>query len=236
MVYIEQGTLRTLEQNLLPFAQRIVEQLSGFRHMRTNDLGIRQVRFADFFNREGALAVHFFKNGVLGFQSRFNFHAENVLVKKILDADAAAGGLILIARADAAVRCADFVFPETELRSFVQLDVIGHDDVGIARDFQAIAGKAFALQHLHLFNQDLRVHHDAVADNRNGVFIHDARRNQMQGKFLFSVDDRMAGVIAALIANHVVEISGNKIGDLALALVAPLGADQHHVRHVRPFT
>ena len=58
----------------------------------------------------------------------------------------------------------------------------------------------------------------------------------MQGKFLFSVDDRMAGIIAALIANHVVEISGNKIGDLALALVAPLGADQHHVRHVRPFT
>ena len=44
----------------------------------------------------------------------------------------------------------------------------------------------------------------------------------MQGKFLFSVDDRMAGVIAALIANDAVEISGNKIGDLALALVAPL--------------
>ena len=56
------------------------------------------------------LPYTFFKNGVLGFQSRFNFHAENVLVKKILDADAAAGGLILIARADAAVRCADFVF------------------------------------------------------------------------------------------------------------------------------
>ena len=44
-------------------------------------------------------------------------------------------------------------------------------------------------------------------------------------------DQRMAGVMAALKAHHDIGPDRQPIDDLALALVAPLGADHHHIRH-----
>ena len=44
-------------------------------------------------------------------------------------------------------------------------------------------------------------------------------------------DERMAGVMAALKAHHDVGLDRQPIDDLALAFVAPLGADHHHIRH-----
>ena len=39
--------------------------------------------------------------------------------------------------------------------------------------------------------------------------------------------DRVPGVVAALKAHDGVGVLGEQVGDLALALVAPLGADYH---------
>ena len=44
-------------------------------------------------------------------------------------------------------------------------------------------------------------------------------------------DDRVAGVVAALEAHDRVAVLGEQVGDLALALVAPLGADDHDSWH-----
>ena len=43
--------------------------------------------------------------------------------------------------------------------------------------------------------------------------------------------DRVSGVVAALEAHDRVAVLGEQIGDLALALVAPLGADYHYSWH-----
>ncbi len=48
-------------------------------------------------------------------------------------------------------------------------------------------------------------------------------------------DKRMAGVMAALEANDDVGLFRQPVDDLALAFVAPLRADHHHVRHSEPF-
>ena len=45
-------------------------------------------------------------------------------------------------------------------------------------------------------------------------------------------DHRMAGVVAALVADHVLDLAAEQIGGLALPLVAPLGADEHECGHV----
>ena len=47
----------------------------------------------------------------------------------------------------------------------------------------------------------------------------------MQDIFLFAEIDRVAGVVAALVADHGVEGRAEQIDDLALAFVAPLEAD-----------
>ena len=44
-------------------------------------------------------------------------------------------------------------------------------------------------------------------------------------------DDGVAGVVATLVAGDDVEVLGEPVDDLALALVTPLGAQKDHVRH-----
>ena len=174
VVDVEQRALRALEQNMLALAQRVVEQLSGFGHMRTNDFSEGQIGVANLVDGERTLAVHLLENGILHLEGSLDLHAEHMLVEQVLDANAAASGLVLVARADAAVGGADFVFAQTELGRLVELNVVGHDHVSIARDLQALARKAFAFEHAHFLNENLRVHHNAVADDRHGLFIHNA--------------------------------------------------------------
>ena len=77
----------------------------------------------------------------------------------------------------------------------------------------------------------MRVEHDAVADDRQLAGPHDARGQQRQLVDLVADDERVAGVVAALEAHHDVGLGRQPVDDLALALVAPLGADHHHVGH-----
>ena len=120
VVDVEQRALRALEQNMLALAQRVVEQLGGFGHMGTNDFGEGQVGLANLVDGERTLAVHLLENGIFHLKGSFDLHAEHMLVEQVLDANAAAGSLVLIARTDAAVGGADFVFAQTELGRLVE--------------------------------------------------------------------------------------------------------------------
>ena len=50
-------------------------------------------------------------------------------------------------------------------------------------------------------------------------------------KLSLADDDRVPGVVAALVADDHVHLAGQDVGELALALVAPLGPDDHGGRH-----
>ena len=52
----------------------------------------------------------------------------------------------------------------------------------------------------------------------------DSRRNQVEDMLLAIDDDRMASVVATLIAGHDVEVLGKPVDDLAFAFIPPLGA------------
>ena len=56
--------------------------------------------------------------------------------------------------------------------------------------------------------------------------------HQLEGEALAVDDDGVAGVVAALVADDHVHLLGEEVGELALALVAPLGADHDGGRHV----
>ena len=60
----------------------------------------------------------------------------------------------------------------------------------------------------------------------------DGSRRQLVG---LAVDHQgMAGIVAALEAHHDLGPLGQPVDDLALAFVAPLGADHRHIRHCFP--
>ena len=59
----------------------------------------------------------------------------------------------------------------------------------------------------------------------------DAGRQQVQGVLLVADDDGVPGVVAAVVLHDVVDRRAEQVGGLALALVAPLGADQHDGGH-----
>ena len=71
------------------------------------------------------------------------------------------------------------------------------------------------------------------------VVAQDPRGNQVQHRLLAADHQRVAGVVAALEAHHALRAVGQPVDDLALALVAPLGADDDDVarlaRHLRVF-
>ena len=54
----------------------------------------------------------------------------------------------------------------------------------------------------------------------------------MEGELAPLVLDGVAGVVAALVADHHVGLLAEQVDDLAFAFVAPLGADHDENRHV----
>ena len=90
---------------------------------------------------------------------------------------------------------------------------------------------AALLQPFELLHEHGGVDHDAVADDGDAAGGEDAGGEQVQGVLLVADDDGVTGVVAALVADDVVDRTAEQVGRLALALVAPLGADQHDRGH-----
>jgi hypothetical protein len=57
----------------------------------------------------------------------------------------------------------------------------------------------------------------------------------MKSKLLAAVDNGMAGIVATLVTNDVIVVAGDEVSDLALSLIAPLGAYQHCAWHDSSF-
>ena len=235
MVDVQQRALRAFEQDVLALAQRVVEQLGGLCHVRLQDASVRQVLFADLFDRVGVQAVNLLQDRILLGQRRLHLQTEDLFVHEILDADTATGCFVLVARTDAALRGADLVVAQALFVRTVQILVVRHDDVGVAGNLQALAGDAFGLQHGHFLHEHARVDDHAVADDRHGGVVHDAGRHEMQRELFVAMDDGVPSVVASLIAHDVVVIARDEVRDLTFALVAPLGADQNGGWHTGPF-
>ena len=154
-------------------------------------------------------------------------------IGQVAHPDAAAADLVLVGRADAARRRADLPLAAARLAEHVELAVIRQDEVGPVADEQpALDVDAEPLQLVHLGEQRRRIDHHAVADDADDAGMQDARRDQVEDELLAAHVDRVAGVVAALVPADHRELRRQQIDDLALALVAPLGA-QHGDVHGR---
>ena len=169
-------------------------------------------------------------------QQAIDLAVEHRQVGEVHQADRAAADLVLVGRADAAAGGADGALAGGLLARDVELLVQRQDQRRVLRDAQALMGDgdALLLEPVDLGDQRARIEHDAVADHRKLV-AHHARRQQRKLVGHAVDDERVAGVMTALEANDDVRLLRQPVDDLALAFVAPLRADHHHIRHSSSF-
>ena len=98
------------------------------------------------------------------------------------------------------------------------------DEVRLVSADEALHG---GLEHVDLLKDNLGVNDAAVTDHRHVVGIHDAGGHLVQAVLLAVDDDGVAGVITARIAHDGIEVAGDQVANLTLALIAPLGTDQN---------
>ena len=103
--------------------------------------------------------------------------------------------------------------------------MVGEHHVGCVADVQSPGGiDARLFQAVDLLHQADGIDHDTVADHAGGAFSKNAGGDEVQDALRRANDDRVAGVGAALGADDDVRLLSQEVDDLALALIAPLGA------------
>ena len=103
--------------------------------------------------------------------------------------------------------------------------VIRHHHMGATRDLQIRTDLDTSLMKAFDFLQELLgIHHDAVADDAGCSLPQNPGRDQVQDVLGLADNDRVSGVGSALGSGYDVRLFGHEIDDLALTLVAPLGA------------
>ena len=151
---------------------------------------------------------------------------EFLALEQVLHAHRAPRHLVLVRRPDAAAGGADRVGAARRLARLVERHVRRKDQRAVRRDAQALEHvDAGVDERLRFAEQRFERQHHAVADEALHVLVQDSRRDQRQDGLLAADDQRVAGVVAALETRHRGRALGQQVDDLALALVAPLGAD-----------
>ncbi len=159
---------------------------------------------------------------------------QRLLIRQIGDADGAAADLVLVSRADAAPGGADFRGTGRLFAQPVKVLMQRQDQRRIFGDHQVFGGDGDALpaELVDFRKQRPGVQHNAIADDRHLALTHDPRGQQRQLIDLIADDQRVAGVMTALKARDHIGAFRQPVNDLALAFVAPLRADDHHIGHI----
>ena len=115
--------------------------------------------------------------------------------------------------------------------ALVEGHVVRHDHVRAAADADLRHVDPAGDEHVQLADERRRVDHDPVPDDRRDVRVQDAGRAQLELHRLVPDHHRVAGVVAALVADDHGHLLREEVGGLAFALVPPLEADDHGRGH-----
>ena len=232
VVEVEEGGLGPLEEHVGTPVEGIVEQADGVGHHRGHPGGqLVEVEGADLVGRQGEAVVHLGQDRVLLLQHHVELLAEDLGVEQVLYPEPHPRRLVGVGRSDTALGGAQLVLAQIPLGQLIQLVVVRHDQMSVAADQEFPRIDALGRQGVHLGQQHGRIDHHAVTDDRGDVVVEDPARHQLKGEGLPVHDDGVAGVVATLIADDQLHLLGQEIGQLALALITPLGPDDDGCRH-----
>jgi hypothetical protein len=230
VVEVEQRPLRSFEQDSPALAKRAVDEQGRVGDVRAQPDGAGLHALGQLLDRERRDLVDALEDEVLLRERGLEFLPEDLRVEDVLDANADARGLVRVGGTDSSPRRPDLEPAEPPLAGGVDGDVPRHDQVRVPGDAHALSGDAAALERVQLGDEEPGVD-DAAGAHDAELPGEDSGRDVVEGERLAVADDRVAGVGAALVAAHDVGVLGEQVDDLALPLVAPLGADDHGCWH-----
>ncbi len=148
-------------------------------------------------------------------------------------ADGAAADLVLVGRADAAAGGADLAVAGGFLARRSSSRCSGRISVRVLGDAQVLGRDvdALACERARSRRSSAQGSTTTPLPMTPSLPAHHARGQQRQLVGVAVDDQRVAGIVAALEAHDDVGALGQPVDDLALALVAPLGADHDDVGH-----
>ena len=158
---------------------------------------------------------------------------ERCFVGKVANPDRTPCHLIFVGRADAAAGGANLGFAARGLAQLVEFTVERQDEAGVSGNIESPGCHLDALggEHVDLREQRPGIDDHPVADHRKCAGAHNARGQKAQFVNLVTDNQSVPGIVPALKADDDIGALRQPIDDLALALIAPLRADDHDVRH-----
>ena len=232
VVHVQVRALRALQQDHLALRNGLVDQQTRIHDHALQPVGVAQIFLEDLLRLEPRRMVERLQQRVRLRHIVFQLLAEIGRVQQIPHADSDPGHLVDVRRPDAAAGRADA--PPTLLGLARLLDclVVRHDHVRGLADVEMLVGPhALGLQAVYFRDQVRRVDDHAVADYAGRAAVQHPRRDQLEDVLVPALHHRVAGIRSALVADDHVGILGQQVHDLALAFVAPLGADHHQHAH-----
>lgn len=233
MVDVQERALSALHEDDLVLVQRLVQDERGVRDVRADLLAVAEQLLDDLAGLDRAPVVELGEDLVLAVERGLDLLLQDRLVVEVLDTDTDTVDLVGVGRADAPAGGADLPLAEEPFRHLVDGGVIRRDQMRVTADQQLGRVHAAVVQPAQLGEQDRWVDDDSVTDHRSALRREDSGREEVERILLVAYDDRVAGIVAALVAHHVIHGSTEEVGGLSLALVTPLSTEQHKCGHRR---
>ena len=174
--------------------------------------------------------VEVLQDEVVVLHDRLQLLRESVHVAEIADTESSSCGLVLVGRADALAGGSDLLVAEGSFPCVINNRMIGQDQRAGLRNLQAAPDiHAGALKLAHLLEQRVRRQNNSGSDKAGAGRMEDPGGNKPDDSLLSANNQGMAGIVSALIANYIAGLLRQKINDLALSLVTPLGAQYNYI-------
>src|SRR5919112_4967372 len=231
MVEVEERALGPLEEDMVAAPESVLDEPRHVGEVRRKAASPGERLLDERLDLEVGLGAERGEDGVLLGEQALEPRPERPLVEEVLEADPVPRCPILVRRSDAPTRRADARTTQSGLAGHVEGTVVREDHVGgEARPEPADIDPPRG-QPVDLVDERRRVDDHARADDRDDVRVQHAGRDEMELEHLVTEHQRVAGVVAALVANDERRLLGEEVRSLALALVAPLEADDDRRRH-----
>ena len=221
-----------LQEDLFTVADRVGKKCRDVRDIGLEPFAVGKRLLVDLLEIQRRLVVKMDDQRVFDRQDRLQLRPKRFRLEKQVDLDPGFRVFIRIKRSDARLRRAKGLPASSLLLALIKKNMIRHHDLGAVGNHEVRRGNSAADKRSDLLAKLRDMKRDSVSDDIDDILSKNTRRKLMERKFAVLVDDRVARVRAALEPNNDVGVRREHVGDLPLAFVAPVRADNclDHVR------
>ena len=235
MVEVQEGGLSAFEQDSFAGVQCLVQPAHGVgdvRHQPGRDLTDELV--CELVGIDSGMVVHALEITVAVRQHRSESLAQRLGLCQILNAQSDPRRLVGVCRSDAALGRAQLRIAALRLGQLVGDLVVRQHEVCRWAQHQPAAVHAPPGEHVDFVDEYPGVDNHSVADDRCHMLVEHPAGNELECERLAVDDQRVTGVVTALVAHDVLAFLGDYVDDTAFAFIAPLGAYDDGTGHRLP--